>query len=246
MTSIARSQRQSVRALLSEASSSPEEALQREAMEYDRRQIRRQLSEKLKERGLDPDVEIVDIESEWDDEQTVYDDTEVFPWKQRDAAVQAAAVGGLTEGRMEGFDSLERALHAHQHQIHYGRGRGFGWSKQTDAGRSLLATQQKLQSMRQVSDWTSFRDLSQPSDHSGTGSERMAAADDEVHQYNAAQTRKGAWRIKLCSTLLVLLAIGTTIGIAYYIETLKVESFQGYADIGSIESGSQAAPQRGP
>jgi hypothetical protein len=74
----------------------------------------------------------------------------------------------------------------------------------------------------------------------------MAAADDEVHQYNAAQTRKGAWRIKLCSTLLVLLAIGTTIGIAYYIETLKVESFQGYADIGSIESGSQAAPQRGP
>lgn len=253
MTTIAQSQGQSVRSLQFEASSSQRETLQREAMEYDRRQIRRHLTEKLRERGIDPEVEIVDIESEWDDEGTVYDDTEFFPWKQRDAAVQAAAVGGQTEGRMEGFDSLERALHAHQHQIHYGRGRGFGWSKQSDAGRSLLATQQKLQAMRQVSDWTSFQDLSQSTDHGGIGSDEMAAANDEVHQHHAAQTRKSAWRIKLCSTLLVLLAIGTTIGIAYFIETLKVDSFQGYADVGSKESGdstaasgSLAAPQRGP
>ena len=47
--------------------------LQREAMEYDHRQIRRQLSERLRERGLDPEDEVVDVEEEWDDEGTVYD-----------------------------------------------------------------------------------------------------------------------------------------------------------------------------
>ena len=256
MQSVAQSQGHSVRSLQSEASSGERATLQREAMEYDRRQIRRQLSEKLRERGLDPDVEIVNVESEWDDEETVYDDTEFFPWKQRDAAVEAATMGGQTEGRMEGFDSLERALHSHQHQIHYGHGSGSGWSKQSDAGRHLLSTQNKLRSMRQSTDWTSFHDLSQPSDHgSAEVFDEIAASNDEVHQRHAVQTRKRAWHIKMCSSLLVLIAIGTTLGLAYFIETLKVESFYAVAAAGDTGSGeldwneasdSQPAPERAP
>ena len=256
MSVAARSQSHSVRSLQSEALSGSRATLQREAMEYDRRQIRRQLSEKLIERGIDPEVEIVDVEDEWDDEGTVYDDTEFFPWKQRDAAIQAAAVGGQTEGRTEGFDSLERALHAHQHQIHYGHGSGFGWSKQSDAGRNLLSTQNKLLSMRQSTDWSSFRDLSQSSEHGGGGvvADEILAANDDVALHEAARTRRSAWRIKLCSSILVLIAVGTTLGFAYYIETLKVETFHAYAK-GIIEggqldsntaSGAQPAPQRAP
>ena len=43
--------------------------LQREAMEYDRRQIRRLMAETLKARGRDPEVEMIGVDEEWDDEE---------------------------------------------------------------------------------------------------------------------------------------------------------------------------------
>lgn len=209
-------------------SSGSRSMLQHESMEYDRRQIRRILAEKLKERGIDPEAEMVRIDEVWDDEESVYDDTESFPWKQREAAVQAAAVGGKTEGRMEGFDSLERALQAHHHQIHYGRGSGFGWAAQQKASsRDLMSTKNKLNSMRQLTDWTSFKDLAQPA--SEQGDVRDGSKDDnDLEEKFAKETRRIERQKKLLSTLYVLIAIGTTAGFAYYIETLKVNTYQSY------------------
>ena len=213
-------------------SSASRTMMQQEAMEYDRRQIRRNLAEKLKARGLDPEVEMASMDEVWDDEESVYDDTETFPWKQREAAVHAAAVGGKTEGRMEGFDSLERALQAHHHQIHYGRGSGFGWSaQQKSSSRDLRSTQHKLNSMRQLTDWTSFKDLSQ------TSSEQRDVRDgyhddDDLEEKHAKETRKVERQKKLLSTLYVLVAIGATAGFAYYIEILKINTYQSYIPSG--------------
>ena len=231
MNTVNLSQGGSVRSLETGDSSASRTMLQREAMEYDRRQIRRQMAEKLKARGRDPEVEMVGIDEEWDDEESVYDDTEFFPWKQREAAVHAAAVGGKTEGRMEGFDSLERALQAHQHQIHYGRGSGFGWSaQQKSSSRALLNTQNKLNSMRQLADWTSFRDLAQ----AASDQRELDGHPDgnDLERMHAKETRKSVRRNKLLSTLYVLIAIGATAGFAYYIETLKVNTYQSYVPSG--------------
>ena len=132
-------------------------AIQKEGIEYDRRQIRRKLRERLQERGeYSEEGDDVDV----GDEESVYEDTEFFPWKQREAAVEAAALGGKTEGRMEGFDSLERALQAHTHKLHYGRGRDFGWSNQQNI-IGLLGERPKalLSTRNQLTDWTSFRNI---------------------------------------------------------------------------------------
>jgi len=210
--------------------------LQREAMEYDRRQIRRQMAEKLKERGLDPETELFE-NNEWEDEESVYDDNESFPWKQREAAVQAAAVGGKTEGRMEGFDSLERALQAHQHQIHYGRGREFGWSaQQKKSGSALMQTQHKLNSMRQLTDWTSFRDLTQVTSDKGQMVDPLLNDHVDLVQ-DAKSTKKRSRNNILMSTLYVLVALGATLGFAFYIETLKIDTYQSYLPQGYTNSG---------
>lgn len=213
--------------------------LQKEAMEYDRRQIRRKLADTLRERGIDPEEE--DLEENSDDDESVYDDTEFFPWKQREAAVQAAAAGGKTEGRMEGFDSLERALQAHQHQIHYGRGKGFGWSAQHKGSSSaLLQTQNKMKSMRQLTDWTSFRDLNQSTKGSNDIDIEGEGFQDELqgHIENDAKTAKRGYRQQaLLSTLYLLIAIGATLGFAYYIETIKIDTYQTYLPKGYTASG---------
>jgi hypothetical protein len=204
-------------------------------MEYDRRQIRRKIADRLRERGVDPEEEVKEDFVD-DDEESVYDDAEIFPWKQRDAAVQAAAAGGRTEGRMEGFDSLERALQAHTHQIHYGRGKGFGWSSQRKASSSaLLQTQNKLQSMRQMTDWTSFRGLNQVT----KGGDAEEDSGDEIQVTTDAKAAKRNFRNNaLLSTLYILIAIGATMSFAYYVETVKIDTYQTYLPKGYTNSGT--------
>lgn len=216
-------------------------------MDYDRRQIRRKLADTLRDRGVDPEEELKEDFDDVDDDESVYDDTEIFPWKQREAAVQAAAAGGKTEGRMEGFDSLERALQAHTHQIHYGRGKGFGWSSQHKASSSaLLQTQNKLQSMRQMTDWTSFRDLNQAG--ATTGDVEKADFQDENQASTDAKATKMNFRnTALLSTLYILIAIGATMGFAYYVETIKIDTYQtylpkGYTSMGTIDVNSEQEP----
>jgi hypothetical protein len=234
---------ESSRSLDSDSSFSVAKAdLQREAMDLDRRQIRRQLEEKLRERGLDPDKEmIVESELKGVDDETVYEDIEMFPWKQREAAVHAAAIGGRTEGRVEGLDSLERALQSHQHQLHYGRGKGFGWSAQQHrySTAALIQKQQQINSMRQLTDWTSFRDLSQ-SQSSGDLSTQEATQE----QMDAKKARKRARNAKLLNTIYVLVAIGVVLGFAYYIETVKVGTYETYLPKGYTSTGAvdESAP----
>jgi hypothetical protein len=221
--------------------------LQKEAIDYDRRQIRRKLADTLRDRGVDPEEELKEDYEDGDDDESVYDDTEVFPWKQREAAVQAAAAGGKTEGRMEGFDSLERALQAHTHQIHYGRGKSFGWSAQhRSSSSSLLQTQHKLQSMRQTTDWTSFRDLNQAAKDNGGDFEEDFQ--DEIQATTDAKARKKKFRSNtLLSTLYILIAIGATMGFAYYVETIKIDTYQtflpkGYTNMGAVDVNSEQEP----
>lgn len=212
--------------------------LQKEAMDYDRRQIRRIVADKLKERGIDPEEETAELGEDFDDEESVYDDTEFFPWKQREAAVHAAAVGGKTEGRMEGFDSLERALQAHHHQLHYGRGRSFGWSaQQKSASSSLMQKQAKLQSIKQLTDWTSFQDLDKGDDAS-TATEKTEV-DNAAKDVKAAKKRSR--NSTLLSTLFILIALGATLGFAYYIETIKINSYQSYLPKGYDSRGAPIA-----
>mmetsp|Transcript_15440 Transcript_15440/g.25710 ORF Transcript_15440/g.25710 Transcript_15440/m.25710 type:complete len:271 (-) Transcript_15440:783-1595(-) len=242
MQSVQGSQGQSSRSLESGVSNASSEGssrsrvLQKEAMEYDRRQIRRKLADTLRDRGIDPEED--DDEENVEDDDSVYDDTEIFPWKQREAAVQAAAAGGKTEGRMEGFDSLERALQAHQHQIHYGRGKGFGWSSQHKASSSnLLQTQNKLKSMRQLTDWTSFRDLSQNPDDGGDIEEDFQDELDGLVESDKKAAKKTHRHNSLLSTLYLLIAIGATLGFAYYIETIKIDTYQTYLPKGYTANG---------
>lgn len=222
------------------------EELQKEGIEYDRRQIRRKLRERLQERGEDLEDE-QDIGAR-EDEVSVYEDTEFFPWKQREAAVEAAALGGKTEGRMEGFDSLERALQAHTHKLHYGRGRAFGWSNQkqhsgsiAERGKSLLG------SKTQLTDWTSFRDLSIA--HENSGETKVATVETKQAQLDEAQRNRmkdiKAMKTQkrnsnILKTIYIVSAIGVCLGFAYYIEKLKIDNYQNYLPEGYIEQATVA------
>lgn len=61
---------------------------QKKAIELDRRQLRRKIAEKLEARGEKEDFESLFNDYD-DDERTVYDDLELFPWRQREAAIDA-------------------------------------------------------------------------------------------------------------------------------------------------------------
>jgi hypothetical protein len=215
----------SLRSLGSRESSFSRKPLQRESIEYDRRQIRRIMADKLVARGLIPDVEMVNIEEDWEDDESIYDDTEFYPWKQREAAVAAASVGGKTEGRMEGYDSLERALNAHQHQIHYGRGSNFGWSAQQKTMSSTLRnTQELVRSLNnnyKQSTWTSFRDLGQVQmeDDIGDGSDVLTQSPNQHGRTNSRES-------KMFAGIIVLVAIVATVGFAFYIELLKIQHYE--------------------
>mmetsp|Transcript_25767 Transcript_25767/g.29457 ORF Transcript_25767/g.29457 Transcript_25767/m.29457 type:complete len:236 (+) Transcript_25767:33-740(+) len=214
----------------SDAPSVLHSAIQRESVDFDRREIRRKIVEKLKERGEDEEIGTTLLNDDFDDEETIYEDTEIFPWKQREAAVQAAALGGKTEGRMEGYDSLERALQAHAHQLVYGRGRGFGWSSQhkTDSGPPLLLQQHKLESMQHLSDWSGstnsrVRDVDKmQTDGSGPGNPAVLAERD------IKEARKRARFYRLLNWTYVLVAILMFLVFAYYIESLKLSTYEVY------------------
>jgi hypothetical protein len=213
----------SLRSLGSRETSSSHKPQQREAIEYDRRHIRRILEAKLIARGLTPEVEMVNIEEKWDDEESVYDDTEFFPWKQREAAVAAAIVGGKTEGRMEGYDSLQQALNAHQHQIQYGRSSVFGWSaQQKNQSTSLRNTQEFVRNLNQQSAWSSFRDLGQAQmeDDLRSGSNGVTPTSSQHSQINLRENNK------VFAVIIVLVAIVATVGFAFYIELLKIQHYE--------------------
>lgn len=208
-------------------------ALQKEGIEYDRRQIRRKLQERLQERG-----EYLEESDDVDvgDEESVYEDTEFFPWKQREAAVEAAALGGRTEGRMEGFDSLERALQAHTHKLHYGRGRDFGWSNQQNKVGLLGERPKTLQSTRnQLTDWTSFRNITtsqtdvtenKPAPVEMGNTELETERKNHVKDLKAMKAQQRS--SNMINTIYLLSAIGVCIGFAYFIETLKLDTYQSY------------------
>ena len=229
--------------------------LQREGQEYDRRQIRRRMADRLAKKGftmteiLVEDPAGAESSNHDEDNESVYDDTELYPWKQREAAVQAAAVGGRTEGRMEGFDSLERALQAHQHKLHYGRGRGFGWSSQAGADEdkkkrkttileSRAAAQAENSLNNSSTDWTSFRNLDkqQEKQKQQQEAEEAAAVKQKAdagfvhHSYEQdSKLAKAQQRQHLIlSTLYLLSALGILVGFAYYIETMKIDTYQTY------------------
>lgn len=206
--------------------------LTRESMDFDRRQIRRQIEAKIIARGRNPEDEIAD--EEWDDAETIYEDQEAFPWKQREAAVQAAAMGGKTEGRIEGYDSLERAIQAHEHQLIYGRGRAFGWAaqKKGGAGSSLVSSvleKQKLKSMQFLSTWASFKnideaeELSMPSRGGGTGEVKL-----DPEQQDKIDQRKNNRYQRMRDILYLLMAVGTLIGFAVYLESVKGSNYDVY------------------
>ena len=207
-------------------------AIQKEGIEYDRRQIRRKLRERLQERGeYSEEGDDVDV----GDEESVYEDTEFFPWKQREAAVEAAALGGKTEGRMEGFDSLERALQAHTHKLHYGRGRDFGWSNQQNI-IGLLGERPKalLSTRNQLTDWTSFRNITSQSDVMENKPAPVEAKNTEleiekknnVKDFKAMKAQQRT--TNMINTVYLLSAIGVCLGFAYFIETLKLDTYQSY------------------
>ena len=240
--------------------------LQRESIEYDRRQIRRKMAQRMRERGedlMEEDPLLTDLEGrssmDEDEDESVYEDTEIYPWKQREAAVQAAAVGGKTEGRMEGFDSMERALQAHQHKLHYGRGKGFAWSlQQKNKTRSslLLQKQRSMASQQSLTDWQSFRQLD-ISDNELSSSRRSDQAtrgrmkgDDDVGDGSSPEEaerrsdeklmRKTARRERFVHTLVLLAAVGTVVGFAIYMEILKIDTYQTY--LPKQEHGHAAEP----
>lgn len=211
-----------------------------EGVNYDRRQIRRRVEDRLRERGIDVEQEVVDLEENDDDDASVYEDTEEYSWKQRDAAVHAAAMGGKTEGRLEGFDSLERALQAHEHQIHYGRGRGFGWSSQQKASDELVGDAHKAESMNNLTDWASFRNLEE------AAQEREEAGNAEIQQMkkDAKAARVSARNVKMLSTVYILAAIVAVLGFGYFVETVKINSYQTYLPRGFNELGEvEAQPE---
>lgn len=202
--------------------------LQREGIEYDRRQIRRKLRERLLERGED----LEEDDDAVDDEESVYEDTEFFPWKQREAAVEAAALGGRTEGRLEGVDSLERALQAHTHKLHYGRGRGFGWSSQQLQSGALGERQRMNELARnQLTDWTSFRHLNVEVDEREDKTGKKEGATNSLMQDLAKDLKamKAQQRhSNIMNTVYLLSAIMVCSGFAYYIEVLKIDTYQAY------------------
>jgi hypothetical protein len=210
--------------------------LQREGIEYDRRQIRRKLRERLLDRGEDLEE---DDDVAVDDEESVYEDTEFFPWKQREAAVEAAALGGRTEGRMEGFDSLERALQAHTHKLHYGRGRGFGWSNQQQHSGVLGERQRSNEVVRnQLTDWTSFRNLNVEVDAVEEKSENREEDTNQLiqNQVKDLKAMKAQQRhANMLNTVYLLSAIILCLGFAYYVEVLKIDTYESYLPLGVTE-----------
>ena len=260
----------------------PKSALQREGIEYDRRQIRRKVRSMLQERDQDDRFDSSDDENNFgddigglggnssrsrrneddlsivSDEESVYEDTELYPWKQREAAVRAAAMGGQTEGRMEGFDSLERALQAHQHKLHYGRGKGFAWSlQQKDKNRSSLLLQKHrstaAMTMAGGSEWQSFRNLdnetvAELSSRGGQSSTAEAPVSMETREMILSQKEEARRRKKmnLVNTLVLLVAICSMVGFAYFLTILKVDNYAAYLPRGyDKESGEPLLGQQG-
>jgi len=215
----------------SEAPSVLHSVLQKESMDFDRRQIRRKIVEKLKERGEDEEIDIL-LNEDWDDDESIYEDTEIFPWKQREAAVQAAALGGKTEGRMEGYDSLERALQAHAHQLVYGRGRGFGWSSQHKTGGdpAVLLQQHKLESMQHLSDWSGStnsrgREASKKSDSFRS----MNTA--KLAEMDIKEAHKRARYHRMLNLTYLFVAVLVVIAFVYYLESLKLNVYEVYVPV---------------
>mmetsp|Transcript_29492 Transcript_29492/g.43558 ORF Transcript_29492/g.43558 Transcript_29492/m.43558 type:complete len:280 (-) Transcript_29492:1760-2599(-) len=203
--------------------------LTRESMDFDRRQIRREIESKIRARGEDPEVEIVD-DQEWDDAETIYEDQEYFPWKQREAAVQAAAIGGKTDGRVEGYDSLERAIQAHEHQLIYGRGRGFGWAAQKNSNSTLVSSileKQKLKSMTFLSTWASLKNMDE-SDEVSVVSKGEKTATLNPEEQDKVDARKNSQYRRVRDILYLLIAIGSFLGFAFYLETVKAGNYDLY------------------
>lgn len=208
--------------------------LTRESMDFDRRQIRRQLEEKIRLRGRNPNDEIVDGDY-WEDAETIYEDHEAFPWKQREAAIQAAAMGGKTESRMEGYESLERSLQAHEHQLIFGRGRAFGWAaqKRFTGSSSLVSSvleKQKLKSMSFLSTWASFKNIDEAKElymlHRGGGG--VGNGESVPAQQDKLDERKNNRYKRMRDILYIMIAIGSLIGFAAYLESVKVSNYDVY------------------
>mmetsp|Transcript_20508 Transcript_20508/g.30827 ORF Transcript_20508/g.30827 Transcript_20508/m.30827 type:complete len:283 (-) Transcript_20508:1630-2478(-) len=203
--------------------------LTRESMDFDRRQIRRQIEDKIRASGKNPEDEIAD--EEWDDAETIYEDQEAFPWKQREAAVQAAAMGGKTESRMEGYDSLERAIQAHEHQLIYGRGRAFGWTAQKKNGSSSLVSsvleKQKLKSMQFLTTWASFKNIDEAEELSVLTRGKSEVKLDPEQQDKVDQRKNNRYK-RMRDILYLLIAVGTLIGFAVYLESAKASNYDVY------------------
>jgi hypothetical protein len=130
--------------------------LRKAEMEFDRRQIRLKLAEKLETIGQNEDAEVLFKEA-FVDEVFDEDPGEDFPWKQREAVVAAAARGGVSEDRSEGFDSMELALKAQTSAI-----QNFG------NARTFYQPRTMTRSARALADWSSYNQASQHSLSSNT------------------------------------------------------------------------------
>lgn len=125
--------------------------LRKAEMEFDRRQIRLKLAEKLETMGQNDDAEVLFREA-FVDEVFDEDPGEDFPWKQREAVVAAAARGGVSEDRSEGFDSMELALKAQTSAI-----QNFG------NARTFYQPRTMTRSARALADWGLYNQTSQHS-----------------------------------------------------------------------------------
>lgn len=130
---------------------------------------------------------------------------------------------GQTQGRMEGIESLQNTLHAYYSDVGFGHGPGFGWSSQH---HRWISHQQKLNSMRHLM-------VSASTQHSNMLNEklekqrRLMDSMDVERQYEQEAHKRKRFG-KILNILYILIGIASFLGFAYYVEIIKINTFQAY------------------
>jgi len=210
----------------------------RTSIEYDRRQLRRNLKEKLKERGEldegDENGENADDDDKSDDE-TIFDDVHDHPWRVRESAIEAEALCGKTESRIEGLDSLNTSLQTyHEQKNRTDYVPGVGWSalessRQANEQKRLMSFHKKLKYLKHMETWHKLQG------DKGTELQKKAARSSSITSFisssnfgEAEATGLGRWNRRLLSMLFVILGLASFMGFAYYIESFKLTSYGMY------------------
>mmetsp|Transcript_10944 Transcript_10944/g.16125 ORF Transcript_10944/g.16125 Transcript_10944/m.16125 type:complete len:267 (-) Transcript_10944:183-983(-) len=195
---------------------------QKEAIDIDRRQLRRKVAAKLKDRDENEDLDLL-LSSDCDDAMTIYEDLEELPWRQREAAIDAGVSDGVTESRMEGIESLMNTLQVYYSHNGYGRGPGFGWSSQN---KRWISHQEKLSTMRHLLISTSTQQVGTMVEKLEKKKKAMEKMDLE-RQYEHEAHKQRRFR-KMLSLLYILIGVASFLGFAYYVETMKINTFEAY------------------